>query len=103
MQPDPRNVRDSLLEAGHTPEEVEAMLGALEPVMVAIMSADRAGSGIVRTPARNEGVNWWSVELIGTGTPPDWVPQPDLYVRGSPVFFLSMSPVRQSHDNPTGP
>lgn len=28
--PDPRNVRDALLEAGHTPEEVEVMLLAAE-------------------------------------------------------------------------
>ena len=29
-QRDPRNVRDALLEAGHPPEEVEAMLAAAE-------------------------------------------------------------------------
>lgn len=29
-QRDPRNVRDALLEAGHTPDEVEAMLAAAE-------------------------------------------------------------------------
>lgn len=28
--PDPRNVRDALLEAGHPPDEVEAMLAAAE-------------------------------------------------------------------------
>jgi hypothetical protein len=91
---DPKNVRDSLLEAGHTPEEVEAMLGALEPIMVAVMAADRAGSGIVRSPPRNEGNNWWSVELIGIGEPPDWVPQPSLYVRGGAPLLMTMSPVR---------
>lgn len=31
LAPDPRNVRDSLLEAGYSPEEVEAMLLATQP------------------------------------------------------------------------